>query len=181
MCCEDNSMTSPGIANKDMSVINDTSASHWYAKWLKPWIIARIIVVGLLSGIPIVAIAAHVLGLISQRTSAVLFVAALAGGILIIAYSPHPIDAVFARGFVVGMAACLVYDGFRLFAVHVLGWLGDFIATMGSWITGGSGTDSTALGYVWRYIGDGGGLGIAFFVLALALGLDRPTRKPPIV
>ena len=116
--------------------------------WVKPWIISRIIAGGLLSGIPIVAIAAHVFGLVSQRTSAVLFVAALAGAIVIIAYTPHPIDSLFARGFIVGMAACLVYDGFRLFAVHVLGWLGDFIATMGSWITGDSGTDSTALGYV---------------------------------
>jgi hypothetical protein len=72
------------------------------------------------------------------------------------------------------MVACIVYDGARLFAVHVLGLMGDFIPVMGSWVTGEPDTTgSAAVGYVWRYIGDGGGLGVAFFVVAFALGIDR--------
>jgi hypothetical protein len=52
--------------------------------------------------------------------------------------------------------------------------LGDFIPVMGSWVTGEPDTTgSAAVGYVWRYIGDGGGLGVAFFVVAFALGIDR--------
>ena len=45
---------------------------------------------------------------------------------------------------------------------------------MGSWVTGEPDTTgSAAVGYVWRYICDGGGLGVAFFVVAFALGIDR--------
>ena len=52
--------------------------------------------------------------------------------------------------------------------------MGDFIPVMGSWVTGEPDTaGSAAVGYVWRYIGDGGGLGVAFFVVAFALGIDR--------
>jgi hypothetical protein len=49
------------------------------------------------------------------------------------------------------MVACLVYDAFRPFAVHVLGWMGDFIPVMGTWVTGDP--DKTAcavVGYLWR-------------------------------
>ena len=45
---------------------------------------------------------------------------------------------------------------------------------MGSFVTGEPDTTgSAAVGYVWRYIGDAGGLGVAFFVVAFALGIDR--------
>jgi len=70
--------------------------------------------------------------------------------------------------------ACIVYDAARLFAVHVLGLMGDFILVMGSFVTGEPDTaGSAAVGYVYRYIGDAGGLGVAFFVVAFALGIDR--------
>ena len=81
---------------------------------------------------------------------------------------------IVGRGLIAGMVACIVYDGARLFAVHVLGLMGDFIPVMGSWVTGEPDTTgSAAVGYIWRYIGDGGGLGVAFFVVAFALGIDR--------
>jgi hypothetical protein len=83
-------------------------------------------------------------------------------------------DAMVGRGLIAGMVACIVYDGVRLFAVHVLGLMGDFIPVMGSWVTGEPDTTgSAAVGYVWRYIGDGGGLGVAFFVVAFTLRIDR--------
>ena len=92
----------------------------------------------------------------------------------IITFAPHRIDMIVGRGLIAGMVACIVYDGARLFAVHVLGLMGDFIPVMGSWVTGEPDTaGSAAVGYVWRYIGDGGGLGVAFFVVAFALGIDR--------
>jgi hypothetical protein len=40
----------------------------------------------------------------------------------------------------------------------------------GSW--GGA-----VVGYLWRYVGDGGGIGITFFVLAAAVGLGRRSRR----
>jgi hypothetical protein len=45
---------------------------------------------------------------------------------------------------------------------------------MGSFVTGEPDTaGSAAVGYIWRYVGDAGGLGVAFFVVAFALGIDR--------
>jgi hypothetical protein len=80
------------------------------------------------------------------------------------------------------MVACLVYDIFRLDTVYLLGWWDDFIPTMGTWITGRAETRSGAVvGYLWRYIGDGGGIGIAFFVVALAVGLHRRSRRDVVL
>ena len=51
---------------------------------------------------------------------------------------------------------------------------------MGTWILGsGSAADAgspvvgAVVGYLWRYVGDGGGIGVAFFVLVAATGLRR--------
>jgi hypothetical protein len=49
---------------------------------------------------------------------------------------------------------------------------------MGTWLH--SGTDSRTgaiVGYLWRYFGDGGGIGIAFFLIALALGLQHRSSR----
>jgi hypothetical protein len=89
-------------------------------------------------------------------------------------FAPHRIDIIVGRGLIAGMVATIVYDGARLFAVHVLGLMGDFIPVMGSFVTGEPDTTgAAAVGYVWRYIGDGGGLGVAFFMVAYAVGIDR--------
>lgn len=36
--------------------------------------------------------------------------------------------------------------------------------------------ESTLLGYLWRYFGDGGGIGLVFFMLCGILGVHRGTR-----
>jgi hypothetical protein len=136
--------------------------------------LARLLLVLMLSGMPILAISVDVFGIVPQRISALLIVATLAAVLAIITIWPHRTDVILGRALVAGMVACAVYDAFRLFAVHVLGWMGDFIPAMGSWITGDGDTAGSAIvGYVWRYIGDGGGLGVAFHLVALAIGLDR--------
>jgi hypothetical protein len=143
------------------------------------WLIARVMLVLLLSSLPILGISADVFGLVSQRATMVAIIALTAVLAAIVAFAPHRIDVIVGRGLVAGMVACAIYDAFRLFAVHVLGWMGDFIPVMGSWVTGEPNTaGSAAVGYVWRYIGDGGGLGVAFFVIAMAVGLDRWTNRP---
>jgi len=155
---------------------DNRTANHRPSKW----IVARIMLALLLSCMPILAISAHVFGLVSERTSALVLVVPLATALAtIVTVSPHRIDGIFGRGLVAGMVACLVYDAFRLFAVHVLGWMGDFIPVMGTWVTGDP--DKTAdpvVGYLWRYLGDAGGLGVAFYVVALAVGLDRLAGRP---
>jgi hypothetical protein len=151
------------------------------ARWRSPWLIARIFMIVVLSGVPILAISADVFGLIPQHTTALLILLPLIAVLAVVAaFSPHRIDMVLGQGLIAGMVACLVYDAFRLFCVHALGMMGDFIPVMGKWVTGAA-TDSAAsavVGYMWRYLGDGGGLGVAFFALALAVGFGRRSARP---
>jgi hypothetical protein len=138
------------------------------------WELTRIALVLVLASMPILAIPADVSGLIAQSTSSVVVIVLLAVLGTLVVFAPHRIDMIVGRGLIAGMVATIVYDGARLFAVHVLGLMGDFIPVMGSFVTGEPDTTgSAAVGYVWRYIGDGGGLGVAFFVVAFALGIDR--------
>ena len=138
------------------------------------WELARVALVVLLASMPILAIPADVSGLIPQSTSSLAVIALLAVLGTLVVFAPHRIDMIVGRGLIAGMVATIVYDGARLFAVHVLGLMGDFIPVMGSFVTGEPDTTgAAAVGYIWRYIGDGGGLGVAFFVVAFALGIDR--------
>ena len=138
------------------------------------WAIARVMLVLLLASMPILGISVDVFGLVSQSTTSIVVIVLSAVLATLITFAPHRIDMIVGRGLIAGMVACIVYDGARLFAVHVLGLMGDFIPVMGSWVTGEPDTaGSAAVGYVWRYIGDGGGLGVAFFVIAFTLGIDR--------
>jgi hypothetical protein len=138
------------------------------------WAIARVLLVLLIAAMPILAIPVEVFGLVSQSATSIVLIVLIALLATLMVFAPHRIDMIVGRGLIAGMVACIVYDGARLFAVHVLGLMGDFITVMGSFVTGEPGTTgSAAVGYIWRYIGDAGGLGIAFFVIAFALGIDR--------
>jgi hypothetical protein len=133
--------------------------------------------------LPILAISIHVFGLVPERTTAVVVILPLAAALAaLITCVPSRIDAIILRGLIVGMVACAAYDAFRLAAVYALGWMGDFIPTMGSWVTGDPhGTGNAVVGYVWRYLGDGGGLGVCFFIVAFALGRDRFGRPSSVI
>ncbi len=62
--------------------------------------------------------------------------------------------------------------------MYLLGLWDDFIPKMGTWLHSGTDTQTGAIvGYLWRYFGDGGGIGIAFFLIALALGLQHRSRR----
>jgi hypothetical protein len=71
------------------------------------------------------------------------------------------------EGLVAGLAAVLVYDAVRWTFV-ALGWWGDFIPSIGGWLTG-SGQPDWVVGYAFRWLGDGGGMGLAFMVSARTL------------
>jgi hypothetical protein len=138
------------------------------------WGIARILLVLTLASMPILGISVDVSGLVSQATTSIVVIVLTAVYGTLVVFAPHRTDMIVGRGLIAGMVACIVYDGARLFAVHVLGLMGDFIPVMGSFVTGEPDTTgSAAVGYIWRYIGDAGGLGVAFFVVAFAIGIDR--------
>jgi hypothetical protein len=66
------------------------------------------------------------------------------------------------KGFAIGMLACLFYDSMR-FVTIALGLWGDFIPKIGMMLLH---TDkpSWVIGYIWRYIGDGGFMCVTFIM-----------------
>ncbi|GEL18442.1 hypothetical protein [Pseudonocardia asaccharolytica] len=137
-----------------------------------------------LAGVPLLAISAQVFGFLPMRAAAALIIVPLVIVIALLSlFAPHSSDRIAVSGFLWGMAACVVYDVFRLDTVYLLGLWGDFIPTMGSWVTGGrpGAWDGAMVGYLWRYIGDSGGIGIAFFILAVAAGLGRRRRRVAVL
>jgi hypothetical protein len=84
-----------------------------------------------------------------------------------------------ARGAVAGLAAVLAYDTLRLPLVWTDIWP-DFIPRLGGWVSGQRGSN-TVVGYLWRYFGDGAGIGLAYFVfcgLALAIRPQLIVKRP---
>jgi hypothetical protein len=68
------------------------------------------------------------------------------------------------RGLVAGMAATFLYDLFR-WSFLWLGWMDvDPIVHIGTALGLAPGW---LFGYLWRYLGNGGGMGVAFFALGL--------------
>jgi hypothetical protein len=61
------------------------------------------------------------------------------------------------------LLAVLVYDAARWITIG-LGWWGDFIPAIGGWLLG-TNEPNVVLGYTYRWLGDGGGMGLAFLVV----------------
>lgn len=76
------------------------------------------------------------------------------------------IGKIVVHGFIAGIVAVFFYDLSRVPYI-LCGWL-DFIPKIGGWVTNTE-EKNALLGYAWRYIGNGGGMGIAFFMLVSLL------------
>lgn len=76
------------------------------------------------------------------------------------------------HGLVAGMLAVAAYDAVRM-PVASMGWWEDFIPSLGGWVLG-TDAPNAAVGYMWRYLGDGGGMGLAFFLTCGVLTAVRP-------
>jgi hypothetical protein len=143
------------------------------------WTFARIFMYLALAALPLLAISAQVFGIMPMNTTGALVIIPLTVTLVVLCvFAPHPIDRIVGLGLGWGMFACLAYDAFRLDTVYLLGLWGDFIPKMGTWLHSGTDTRTGAIvGYVWRYFGDGGGIGIGSFILALAVGLQHLSRR----
>jgi len=71
------------------------------------------------------------------------------------------------KGLLIGLIAVFLYDCMRVPFI-LLGIWGDFIPKIGAWLFNTSQPD-WIIGYVWRYLGDGGFMGMAFTVAYGAL------------
>jgi hypothetical protein len=129
-----------------------------------------------LASTPLLAISGEVFGVVSLRAVSTLFLFPLLGILAILLISkPQRIDRTALAGFGWGLVACAGYDCFRLPNVYLFHLWGDFFGTIGGWATG---TSSNYLaGYLWRYLGDGAGIGVVVFLLAAALGAASWPRR----
>ena len=131
------------------------------------------------ASVPVLAISAHVFWSVSLLTVAVAVLVPLIIGLAAVVIArPHHSDRLLLAGFLWGLLACAGYDAFRLPTIYVANWWGDFFGSVGGWATA---THSDFLvGYLWRYIGDGGGIAVAFFALAATLGTASWSRRTTI-
>jgi hypothetical protein len=94
--------------------------------------------------------------------------------VLVIA-RPDRSDRVILAGFLWGLLACAGYDAFRLPTIYIFHLWKDFFGAVGAWAVGDH--SNFLVGYIWRYVGDGGGIAVAFFVIAATLGAGAWPRR----
>lgn len=125
-----------------------------------------------LASLPVLGISAHVFGWIQLHTLAIDVLLPLAVVVALLAtLAPHSVDRLVVVAVGWGIVACAAYDAFRLPTIYLAHWWGDFFGAVGGWAVDGHGTNF-AVGYAWRYLGDGGGIAVPFF---LVMALLPPT------
>ena len=122
---------------------------------------------------PITALALSIIGWIPLHISAPLFVLpmACAGAVLAMWHSGY--GRLAGQGLLVGMLAVLIYDCTRVPFIMVGMW-GDFIPNIAMHLFD-SPDPNWLVGYGWRYVGNGGGMGLAFVV---GYNVFRPRVHP---
>lgn len=125
--------------------------------------------------IPVLGISAHVLGWVSLSIIDLYVLAPLLVVLAaLVLVRPDRSDKVALAGFLWGLVACAGYDAFRLPTIYGLHLWGDFFGSVGGWAMGSE--SNYLVGYLWRYIGDGGGIAIAFFAVAATLRIGSWPR-----
>lgn len=133
-----------------------------------------------LASVPVLAISAHVFWSVSLLTVVWSVLLPLAVGLVaVVVRRPDGSDRLLLAGFLWGLMACAGYDAFRLPTIYAVHWWNDFFGSVGGWATA---SDSNfVVGYLWRYVGDGGGIAVAFFALAATLGAAKWRTRTTIV
>ena len=131
------------------------------------------------AAIPVLAISAHVFTSVSLVTvSLAVLVPLLVVSAAFVLGRPHVSDRLLLAGFLWGLVACAGYDACRLPTIYLFHWWADFFGSVGGWATGTK--SSFLVGYVWRYVGDGGGIAVAFFALMATIGASVWSRRATI-
>jgi hypothetical protein len=145
-----------------------------------PAALTRASVLLLAGAAPVSAIAVHVAGWMPMARSAAYVVGplVLVAVVLVLRGSLESRWAV--QGALAGLVAVAAYDAVRIPLVVLNIWP-DFIPRIGGWVTG-TGGDDLLVGYAWRYVGDGAGIGLAYFTFCAVVLQVRPTlvRSRPV-
>ena len=124
---------------------------------------------------PIATLAASLIELVPLHVGAPISITAAVGVGLWLTVTDRRLRRPVLRGLDGGVMAVLLYDCTRLPFV-ILGDWPDFIPRIGVWLL----NDPTApwsIGYLWRYVGNGAGMGLAFAML-YSIGPRRPAPGP---
>jgi hypothetical protein len=121
----------------------------------------------------ITALALSIIGWMPLHRGAPLIVlpALCIGGILAVRHPEY--GRLAGLGLLLGMLAVLIYDCTRVPFI-IAGVWGDFIPDIAKWLFN-SPDPNWVVGYGWRYLGNGGGMGLAFVV---GYGVLRPRVNP---
>lgn len=120
--------------------------------------------------LPVLSIVFHCLGLISLPVCLAALILPSYLLMLWVGFRLPAVGRAAMAGFVAGIIAVSLYDCSRM-PFLLCGW-GDFIPRIGAWLKSCA-TDDAQIGYAWRYLGNGGGMGIAFFILLLQFGISK--------
>lgn len=123
---------------------------------------------------PIGALSLSIFGLWTLPTGALVLVLPAIVSSLLIGLLYPAFGHLALKGFCFGVIAVTLYDCTRIPFI-VTGIWGDFIPKIGGWLLSRA-EPHWVLGYLWRYIGNGGGMGMAFTV-PYALWLAHTDRK----
>lgn len=116
-----------------------------------------------LSGfLPVLSIVMHCAGLMPLRICLLAIVLPAFGIVTVFGIKIPALGRVMLLGWAAGVIAVALYDISRVPFI-LFGW-SDFIPKIGAWLTTTRDPDPL-IGYLWRYVGNGGGMGTAFFVL----------------
>ncbi|MBA2474277.1 MAG: hypothetical protein H0V41_19330 [Pseudonocardiales bacterium] len=104
---------------------------------------ARTLILLCAGAAPILAIPAHVFGIVPIHLAALrLIVPITLLSLTLLVWRPKPHDRVVIGGFLAGLIAVAAYDAFRLLTVYGLHWWGDFSP---SWVDGSPTKPATPL------------------------------------
>lgn len=120
--------------------------------------------------LPVTCIALHCLDLVPLSYGGLFLILPTIWISLLLSFDNERILQLVFKGWVSGVVAVTFYDLSRIPFVY-LGW-DDFIPNISTWLMP-SGERSALIGYTWRYVGNGGGLGISFFMLGEMLQLKK--------
>ncbi|MBK6523814.1 MAG: hypothetical protein KBG47_05650 [Bacteroidia bacterium] len=119
---------------------------------------------------PVCSIILHCLGILPLQQCLLFLVVPVLILFITLGIKFPSIGKTVVMGFVAGIISVFLYDLSRV--PYILAGWSDFIPKIGGWVTN---TDekNALLGYTWRYIGNGGGMGIAFFILMTQLNNNK--------
>lgn len=117
--------------------------------------------------VPVSCIAINVLEIIPLHQTSIIITLPLMLLAIIVGILNREVGKKALRGWICGVLAVCLYDVSRIPFI-LSGWE-DFIPKIGDWILNKEGT-SGVIGYLWRYAGNGGGMGIAYVFIAESIG-----------